>query len=289
MHDSIDLSVVIVTWNSAEDILRCVLSASKSAGSLNTEILIIDNASADGTIDELRKVVNEGVHKITIIENNSNEGFTKANNKGIEIAKGKNILLLNPDAFALNDCIEVLFRKLESNGNLGAVAPQLLNEDGSVQYSCRTLPHYSDMFSEMTLLSSIFPKSRVFSRWKMRYFAHDVEQTVEQPMAAAIMVRSEVIKKLGGFDERFSMFFNDVDLCGRILETGSEILFCPDAKMIHKKGASVNKAKVKMIDTWNEDCRKYFDKHDKRNVNYFLLNIGLTVTGMFRKIYHKLF
>jgi GT2 family glycosyltransferase len=288
MHDKVDLSVVIVTWNSADEIYDCLTSSYESLDELNAEFLIIDNASEDGSIPEISKAVEYGIHNITVIENKQNLGYTKACNQGIVISQGRNILLLNPDTQPKPESLAMLFRKLESDEKLGAIAPQLLNEDGSIQYSCRTFPTYWDMFCEFTMLSRLFPESETFAKWKMKYFKHNEDRTVDQPMAAALLVKGDLMRRLNGFDEQFRMFFNDVDLCKRIYESNKQICFYADAKVCHKQGASVNKVKPEMIGIWNDDCLKYFSKHNNKTLMLLILSILLSISGVLRKTYYKL-
>jgi len=287
MPDKIDLSIVTVTWNSADEIYDCLRTSYDALNGINAEFIIIDNASEDRSLKEIERAVEYGIHRITVIENASNLGYTKACNQGIASSNGRHILLLNPDTKPSGDSLFRLVNELDSNPNLGAVAPQLLNTDGSVQHSCRTFPGYWDMFCEFTLLSSIFPKSRLFANWKMGYFDHKENMIVDQPMAAALLVNGKLMRELKGFDENFNMFFNDVDLCKRIYESGRQILFTVDAKVFHIKGASVKKVKTAMIGIWNDDCRKYFRKHFDKPISLFLLSASLTITGVLRKLYYK--
>ncbi|MBL0106831.1 MAG: glycosyltransferase family 2 protein [Ignavibacteria bacterium] len=216
MSDKTILSVVVVTWNSYKEICKCIESVSASAKGINYEIIVVDNNSSDKTSDLVKGLVQKN-SKIRFIQNTENKGYTKACNQGMEIAAGENIFLLNPDTVLQGSCIEQLIRKLNEDIETGAVAPQLLNPDITIQFSCRTFPEYRDMFFEMILLSSIFGKSRVFSRWKMNYFSHNEEREVDQPMAAALMIKKDVLDETGNFDGRFSMFYNDVDLCKKFM------------------------------------------------------------------------
>ena len=144
------------------------------------------------------------------------------------------------------------------------------------------------MFFELKLLAALFPKSKFFARWKMRYFSHNELSKVEQPMAAALMVKKNLLVKIGNMDERFVMFFNDIDLCKKILDKGYKIAFYPEAKVIHKKGSSVYQDRARMIRMWNEDCLSYFKKHDYNTVFYPLLFLGLKFSGFFRIIFVKI-
>lgn len=287
MPERPDVSVVIVTWNSGEEIYDCLLAANKSLNGLHGEFIVTDNSSGDNTQEQIAEAVDSGIHGIQLVLNNSNKGYAEACNQGILMSKGRHVLLLNPDAEVIDDCIVKLVNTLEADSTIGAVAPQLLNPDGSIQYSCRTFPEYRDMFFELMLLPALFPSSRFFSRWKMKYFAHNSKATVDQPMAAALLVRGELLRQLKGFDAQFRMFFNDVDLCRRIYNEGCKIIFTPEAKSYHKLGASVRKNKPAMIDAWNDDCKRYFAKCFNKPVTGSLLSAGLTVSGAVRKLFHR--
>jgi GT2 family glycosyltransferase len=288
MHDKLDLSVVIVTWNSESEIGNCLDSIIDNTKDLNYEIVIVDNNSTDKTGEIIKIFAENKFHKTKIILNNNNRGFTKACNEGILSAGGNNILLLNPDAKVTGNSINVLLDKLESNEKLGAIAPQLLNEDKSIQKSCRTFPTYFDMFCEFSLLSNIFPNSKLFAKWKMNYFNHDEETVVEQPMAAALMIKRKVLNEVNNFDERYIMFFNDVDLCKKIYDKGYEIVFYPQAKIIHTKGVSIFKDRERMIRVWNNDCISYFKKYHNGFILYNWLLISLNLSGFLRILNYKL-
>ncbi|MBV6477858.1 MAG: N-acetylglucosaminyl-diphospho-decaprenol L-rhamnosyltransferase [Ignavibacteria bacterium] len=288
MSEKSELSVVIVTWNSGNEICGCLNSVISSAGSRNIKIIVVDNNSSDNTIELVEDIIRNNLIPIKLIINDENKGFTYACNQAMDIYSAENILLLNPDARIHRDSLIKLSDKLNSNDKIGAIAPKLLNDDGSIQRSCRRFPKYSDMFFEMTLLSAIFSKSQRFNRWKMVDFSHDKESEVEQPMGAALMIKSSVLDKTGNFDEDFKMFFNDVDLCKRITEKGYKILFFPEAVFYHSKGVSIYKDRIRMIKTWNSDCLKYFRKHNYNLILFNLLALCLKITGILRILYYKI-
>ena len=280
----IELSIIIVTYNNEEEIAECLQSIFKHESNIKTEIIIVDNNSSDNTlkvIDSINKLFNKNIN---VIKNNRNFGFTRACNQGIKLSNGENILLLNPDTEIIDNSLNYLYEKLIKSG-YGAVVPQLLNKDGSVQYSCRFLPDYKDLFLEIFLISILFPKSKTLAKWKMKYFSHNEECDVEQPMAAVLMIKRELLKNIDFFDERYFMFFNDVDLCKKIKDSGNKIRFFPESKFIHKKGASVFKQRAKMIRYWNADCLQYFGKYNYKPIYYFVLKILLSLTGFFRILF----
>ena len=277
-----EVSIVIVTYDSRNDIDNCLGSIYKNCTELSKyEIIVVDNNSKDDTVNTVKKYVR--LHgNIRLIENKDNKGYTLANNQGIATAKGKYVLLLNPDIIFIEDSIEKLVKRMEEV-KADAIAPQLINPDWSVQPSCRTFPKYRDMFSELTLMSGTFPKSNFFSRWKMSNFGHDHEREVDQPMAAALMIRTDLLKEVKFFDDRFNMFFNDVDLCKKIKDKGYKIFFTTVTKMIHIKGTSIYKDRLRMIKVWNEDCLKYFKKYYNNIILYNLLKAGLSLSVLVRK------
>ncbi|MBS1518181.1 MAG: glycosyltransferase family 2 protein [Bacteroidetes bacterium] len=288
MPDNPVLSVIIVTWNSGDEITRCIDSIKENFPESGLEIIVIDNNSSDNTLEFLKGTESRDSNCLHLIVNKENIGYTKACNQGIEISKGDYILLLNPDTEILDGALEKLISELNSSGKTGAAAPKLLNDDGSIQKSCRTFPGYSDMFFELTLLSRIFPESRTFSRWKMNYFDHDSRREVDQPMAAALMVKRKVMETAGGFDERFIMFFNDVDLCRKIHDSGFKIIFCPEAVIRHSKGVSIYKDRERMIRIWNKDCSEYFRKYHGNTMLLNLLKAGLKISEFVRIFLYKL-
>jgi hypothetical protein len=255
---------------------------------LEIETIVIDNNSSDNTAAVIENFIKIFPYKIKFIRNNENLGFTKGCNQGIEKSTGDYIMLLNPDTQILEDAINTLYSFLVKNEKTGAVAPQLLTRSKKVQYSCRRFPGYRDLFFQFTLLSSLFPKSRIFSRWKMKYFDHNETREVEQPMAAALLMRKTLFEKKLLLDDSFYMFFNDIDICKQIYEMGYNIFYLPEAKIYHKIGTSILKDRVRMIRVWNRDCLRYFKKHDYNFFLFTLLRIGLFLSGELRILFTKI-
>lgn len=283
------VSVIIVTWNNEEDIAACadsvVMNANEST-ELNAELIIIDNNSSDGTYEKLRKL---NYSNLQIYKNTENLGYTKAVNQGIKYSSGDYVFLLNPDTVLQSNVISCLSEYLKNNDAYAACTPLLMNEDRTYQYSVRNFPTYWSMNCEFYLFAYIFPKSKLFGNWKMKYFDFTKDTDVNQPMAAALMIKKSVLDKTGVMDERFKMFFNDVDLCKRIIETGKKIRFISEVNVIHKKGSSVFKDRVKMIKVWDNDCIKYFEKHHKNAFFLLWLNINLKISEIIRISFYKIF
>jgi len=280
-----DISIIIVTWNSKDEINQCVESVIRSLGNLSAELIIIDNNSSDGTIETLG---NLSFPDLQIYKNESNPGYTMAVNQGILSSGGKYVLLLNPDTLLHKGSIKKMYEFLEAQVSYGACAPLMKNPDGSIQYSVRNFPTYWRMFWEFSLLAYIFPKTKIFGGWKAKYLDYSVEQDIQQPMAAAFMIRRSLLNSIGNMDERFRMFFNDVDLCKKVYNAGYKIRLLPTAVVTHAHGTSIKKDRLKMISTWNNDCILYFSKHHNNPVLLLWLKLSLKLSGFVRILDHKI-
>ncbi|MEE9168053.1 MAG: glycosyltransferase family 2 protein [Candidatus Neomarinimicrobiota bacterium] len=271
---NVRVSVIIVTYNSEEEIGPCIRSVVPQVSSVGGEIIVVDNASADRTVERIESLRNQNKN-IQIITNTENVGFSRANNQAFEMARGESILLLNPDTELRAETIEKLSFLLSTNDELGAVAPQLRLPDGRIQTSCRRFPTYGSVLFEMFGLSKTFPRSRFFNGWKMGDFDHTSSREVDQPAAAALMIRTELLRSLKGFDPAFPMFFSDVDLCRRIWKT-RKILFYPGAVVMHHGGASINPRKPSMIVNSHRSFIRYFRKWHAGPANR-VMNIVIAV------------
>jgi len=239
----VELSIIILTWNSQEVIKNCLDSIYSSNRDLNFEIIVVDNNSRDRT----KEILKNSYPKVKLIANVKNLGYAKGNNQGIEKSKSEFILLLNPDVKLIDDFLTKITKFFKEHPEAGALGPQLLNPDKSIQSSCREFPEYSTILWELLSLSHIFLRSKIFGRWRMRYFDHNSLAEVDQPMGSVLLIRRKTLEEVGLFDTNFKMFFNDVDLCYRIKKAGWKIYFYPGAKAFHIKGSSTQKAKAKMI------------------------------------------
>jgi len=262
------LSVIIVTWNS-QDYIRPCLDSLFSQGQ-DLEIITVDNGSPDSTL----KILRDYETGIKIIENQSNLGFARAVNQGLKLASGDFILLLNPDTVLTPGALSTMTGFLTENPHIWALGPQLLNLDGSVQPSCRQFPDRLIMLYEFTGLSRLFPKNRTFGRWHMGYFDHLTPALVDQPMGACLMIRKDVLEKVGLLDEEnFPMFFNEVDWCLRISRAGGQLYFLPQAKVYHHHGVSTRRVKKAMIISSHQSMIRYFAKHYPGRLSTLLINI----------------
>ena len=287
------LSVVVVTWNSSADIDACIDSINFGE---EFEVIVVDNASTDTTRGKL-----ERHHHLRLVTNSSNRGYAAANNQGIKLATGEYVLLLNPDTRIELGALDVLSRYLDEHPDVGAVAPRLVSPDGSTQFSIRSFPTAASLFWELIGFSRLFPKSRVFGRWKMKYFDYDRTAEVEQPMASCLMIRRTALASLAPnsslltanfpMDEQFPMFFNDVDLSKRMADASWKTVYLPEARVVHRHGASTRQVRPKMIRESHRSAFRYLRKHDHSGIFWLKAVVLLPlfeVTSLLRVIAYRL-
>ncbi len=282
------ISIIIVTYNSEKEIVNCINSLLPQLNNINDEIIIIDNDSTDDTITLINFIESKS---ISLIQNNENFGYTRANNQGIKNANGDYILFLNPDTNVPNGVINNLLNEIKNDNNLGAIAPQLRCPNGKIQKSCRHFPRRRDILYESMGLSKILHNSKEFNYWKMGDFDHKKTSLVDQPAGAALLIPKKIITEIGLFDEQFPMFFSDVDLCKRIWNAGYEVQYTTNSFITHEGGASVYRKRIKMIVSSHFSFWKYFNKYKIKlsdNVLNILVGIFLLVLIPFRIILNLL-
>lgn len=251
------VSIVVVSWNTRELLRRCLASLREEIAGIDAEVFVVDNASADGSAD----MVEEQYPEFRLIRNAENLGFAKANNQAFRLAKGRTVLLLNPDTEIHPGAITTLLEFLETHRKAAIVAPQLLNTDGSIQQSCRAFPTFLGMLYELLGLSKLFPNVQLFREYKMLDFDHDTEREVDQPEGACLLVRREIFEEIGMLDEAYFMLFEEVDWCYRIKKAGWQIWFTPSAKVTHHYGQSIKQVKVRMIVSSHKGLYRFWRKH----------------------------
>jgi GT2 family glycosyltransferase len=259
------ISVVIVTYNNHAEIGACLDALHLALAPYTSHLCLIDNASTDSTVQVLtaaRRSLAHSFSQFLIIENRDNQGFTAAVNQGLERSTGDFVLILNPDVIIPAAAMPVLLQQFTPNSSIGVVAPQLRFPDGSIQPSCRRFPRKLDLVLEASGL--VFLARRLGYRdWKMAEFAHRRSRFVEQPQGAFLLARKAVLESVGRLDERFFMFFSDVDWCERVIAAGWRIWFCADTFVYHHKGASVYRSRTAMLVTSHRSFADYFAKHDR--------------------------
>lgn len=278
------ISIIIVTWNSGSEIIAC-LDSVFAQGNVSCEVIVIDNASEDNTV----ALIKNYTRKLHFISNDRNLGFAQASNQGLDKAAGNYILLLNPDTILQSEALHIMSSFMDSNSKVGALGPQLLNIDGTIQPSCREFPRPAHFIWEFTALAWLFPGHPVFGSWRMGYFGHQSQREVDQPMGACLMVRKTAIDQIGPMDSRkFPMFFNEVDWCFRLRHSGWKIFFLPQARVTHLQGVSIKKARLAMTATSHRSLAAFFDKHYPGRLSTCLVKSLLLLTLPFRLLFQTL-
>lgn len=292
----LDLTVVVVSWNTRDlldrslETLKEDLGRTSNSDNLVTEVFVVDNDSKDGSA----AMVAEKHGWATLIANDDNLGFAKANNQVLRQAKGRYILLLNPDTEVEPGALKTLIEFLEAHPKAGIVAPQLLNSDGSIQRSCRQFPTFTGMLFELIGLSKLFPKGSkmgtTFRAYKMLDWEHDDEREVDQPEGACLLLRREVLEEVGLLDEGYFMLFEEVDWCYRIKKAGWQIWFTPKARVMHHYGQSIKQVKARMILSSHRGLYRFWRKHYRGNRWYLdgFAYSSLMALAYFRIASHKL-
>ena len=237
------LSIIIVSWNVKDDLLRCLSSLQDNAPCTSFEVILVDNMSTDETVNTVRRQYPE----VTIVENTENKGFAKANNQGMDCCNGEYVLLLNPDTVVHAGSLDLLIKFLDDNPDVGACGPKLLNDDGSPQASVRKFPTFRGVLYTHTVCRLLGLFRAKHREWMMRDFGYDRQTDVDQIMGAAMMVRKSVIEEIGPLDTDFFMYFEEVDWCYRIKQAGWRIVFLPDAVITHLGGRSSSQVPLKRI------------------------------------------
>jgi GT2 family glycosyltransferase len=226
------VSIIIVNWNTKELLQDCIKSVPDGAGNISFKIIVVDNASSDGSA----KTVEEKFPDVVLIKNNDNKGFAYACNQGATVATGTYLFFLNPDTLLEKGCLQNLVEFADKQAWMGAVGPQLIGRDGKIQNSVRSFPRPRDVLIRDTFLKKIIPVS------KKKKFLVKLSQkeasSVEQVSGAAFLIRRDLWKDIGGMDERFFMFYEEVDLCKRLKDLGYGIYYLPSARIVHRGGGS---------------------------------------------------
>lgn len=233
-----DLSIIIINWNSKGYLRECLKSVPQAAADLEYEILVIDNASYDGSAEMLAQ---EFPH-VTFIQSERNLGFSGANNRAARQAKGDFLLFLNPDTLVMGNSLGILVDAVRKLPHAGAVGAKLLNTDRTLQTSCvQSFPTVLNQVLDCELLRRWFARSHFWGMAALFNGSHE-PVSVEAISGACFMVKRHVFECLGGFDERYFMYSEDIDLAYRIHQEGFKSYYVPQAVLVHHGGGSSNKA-----------------------------------------------
>lgn len=253
-------------------------SVQKAAKSISSEIIVVDNASDDGSVEAVR----EKFTSVKLIVNKKNVGFGAANNIALMHASGKYILLINPDAIVREDTFTKMVSFFEENPEAGIAGCKVLNADGSLQLACRRdFPGPWTSFTKVMGLSTLFPKSRLFARYNLTYLDENKTYEVDAVSGAFMMLRKEVYDKIGGFDQEFFMYGEDLDLCYRTQKTGYKVFYVHSTEIIHYKGESTKRSSIDETKVFYDAMHLFVKKHFSSS---FLVESILQSAILFRKL-----
>jgi len=256
-----DVSILIVNWNTRELLRRCLQSLARGVGAVDAQVMVVDNGSADGSAEV---AAGEFPH-IDVLRNRDNLGFARANNQAYRNARGRYVLLLNPDTELRGGAVEQMVRFLDADQRRAGATALLRNPDGTLQRYHKRLPRWRHLLLTETVLRNLFPHHRWARELYMLDASCQAVIEIEQPPAACLMLRRSVLEEGDLFDERFPIFYNDVDLCRRLHDRGHRLYLVPTAEVMHDGGAG---GVGRLPDRGTADCLigllRYYRKHEGR-------------------------
>lgn len=285
MVNRMDLSILIVNYNTADLTLQCLRSVFESKGNYSFEVILIDNASSDHSVERIE----QQYPQVKLICNTENAGFAAANNQGIAQAQGKYILLLNSDTVVKEDTFDTMLSFMEANPEVGASGCKIVLPDGSLDKACkRGFPTPSAAFFYAFGISKLFPNKPYFNQYHMSHLDSDQEYPIDCLVGAFMLVRKAAIDQVGGLDETFFMYGEDIDWCYRIKQAGWEIYYYPRTEIIHHKGGSSRNKPVKIIYEFHRAMILFHRKHYRTKYPFYInglvyMGVGLKFVMSFVK------
>jgi len=253
-----DLSVIIVSWKVRDLLKKCLESIRSAQGDLSLEIFVVDNDSQDSTVE----MVKNEFPNVKLIINDKNLGFAKANNLALRQSRGEYVLLLNPDTELNSEALGHSLEFMRHNSDCGILGAKMFYPDGSLQPSVRRFPTIWPIILMLLKLPKIFPHLKPVDKYLAADFDYNKEQEVDQVMGAFMLMPKAVLDKVGLLDERFFVWFEEVDLCRRVKSAGYKIIYSPDISVIHHGGKSFGQqAVIKNQQLFFTSALKYFLKH----------------------------
>ncbi|MFC1477191.1 glycosyltransferase [candidate division KSB1 bacterium] len=276
----VTLSVIIVNYNVRDFLEQALRSVQRALREISHEIIVVDNASTDGS----GRMVREKFPEVTLIENTVNMGFARANNLVLKKAEGQFIAMLNPDTLVREDTFSIILQGFEEYPDAGMIGCKVLNPDGTLQLSCRrSFPSPWVAITRLLGLSYIFPKSRLFGRYNLTYLDPDSIEEVDAISGSFMTVRKEVIETVGPLDEQYFMYGEDLDWCYEIKKFGWKILYYPRTSIVHYKGESSRQSRWNQLKLFYDAMVIFSEKHFKAHRIFtpmWILKIGIALRAV---------
>jgi GT2 family glycosyltransferase len=246
-----------VNYNGGELVLRCLESVYQGAAGIPLEVIVVDNASGDGS----PSAIADRFPQVRLVRNAQNRGFATAVNQGLRLARGDYIILLNNDASFLESRLPGLVRFMEGHPEAAVVGPKVLNPDGSIQPSCFQFPAFRDILFESLMLRQLFPRSDFFNRRNMGGFQHNELREVDWVLGACLIVRRAVAEAAGPMDERYFMYGEELDWCRAIRKLGHRIYYWPEPTIVHYGQQGSRRIRPEVLRRGFQSRYYYFEKH----------------------------
>jgi GT2 family glycosyltransferase len=257
-----NLSIVLVHYRSPDALFECLRTLDVARAGLSSEIVVVDNDSRDGTLDTLASRRPD----LRLIANSENLGYAKAVNQGVAATSGEFVLVMNPDCEVREAALRALLDHARAHPRVAVAGPKILNPDGSLEYSARSFPdHLTFLFNRYSLLTRLFPNNPWSRRYLLTDWDHESVREVDWLSGACLLVRRLAIAEVGGMDEAFFMFNEDVDWCRRMKLAGWANVYVPGARVVHHIGASRRRVAARVIVSRHAGMIHYFRKHHPAN------------------------
>ncbi len=253
-----DVSVIIVTYRSARFIGECLTSLRERTSGVEYETIVVDNASGDGTAE----IIAREHPRARLMARRRNAGLSAAVNEAVAASCGTHVMVVNPDARFVDNVPGVLSAYLREHRDVGIVAPKLINDDGSLQLSCRSFPGYTTaLFNRHSLLTRLWPSNPFSRRYLLADFDHRSERDVDWVSGAALMFPRDVFDEVDGWDAGFFMYNEDVDFCRRVHDAGYRVVYNPGVAIVHHIGGSTRWLPSRMVIERHRSMWRYYRKH----------------------------
>ncbi|RQV96498.1 MAG: glycosyltransferase [Calditrichaeota bacterium] len=274
------ISVITVSYNVRDFLEQSLISINRALKGISSEIFVVDNASIDGSA----RMVKLKFPEVHLIESEKNLGFSGGNNLALSRAKGELIVLINPDTIVQEDTFIKLLHFFETCPDASAATCKILNPDGSFSIDCRhSVPTPLTALWKLVGLNKLFPKNKIFGKYNLTYLDENQINQVEAISGSFMMLKREIIKKVGLLDEDFFMYCEDIDYCHRINQAGGKIYYVPDSQIIHYKGESTKNHNLDYVITFNKSLYLFYKKHHQQKYIYpfkWLIFLGVILRGM---------
>jgi hypothetical protein len=262
----VELSIVVVSYNGREYLRRCLRSLLEHTRGLEYEVVVVDNASQDGSAD----MVAAEFPSVRLLRRPSNAGLSTALNQGIRLSGGEMVVLMNPDVELRDNPFPAMARYLRDHPEVGIVGPRILDDDGSLQLSCRRFPTFSVVFfNRYSLLTRLFPRNPFSTRYLMTDFDHSGAAEVDWLSLACWMAPRRLFDEVGFLDESYFLYNEDVDFCQRLHRAGRKVVYFPEVSVVHRIGASTSTLPSRSVIERHRSMWRYYRKYMRRG---FLLD-----------------